>query len=117
MRNWFKIRKASAKLLLYIGLLVTGLVFALGGISEYFQGNTEFRTETQTLTKKGYVSNIEQMRKADKIKQARVSTLSLNLLEINGLVWNSGDPLAKFYCGLILIISMHFAELSKGKFQ
>ena len=58
----------------------------------YYSTEVHFNplVETQTLTKKGYVSNIEQMRKADRIKQARVSTLSLNLLEINGLVWNSG---------------------------
>ena len=46
--------------------------------------------ETQTMTKGGYVSNVEQMKKTDKIKQSRVSKLSLNLLEINGLVWNGG---------------------------
>ena len=42
--------KTSAKLLLYIGLLVTGIVFALDGISEYLDGKTHFRIETQPLT-------------------------------------------------------------------
>ena len=43
--------KKTAKLLIYIGLLVIGIVFSLDGIHEYAKGKTTFRIETKPLVK------------------------------------------------------------------
>ena len=41
--------RATAKLCLYIGLLVIGIGFALDGILEYAEGKTTFKIKTQPL--------------------------------------------------------------------